>query len=193
MTQPPADGRQPWTPDYSDAGFAQTQPYDSPPGGQPWQQQQGWGPPAYGHETTAQAWQQQPAWRPDGHHHGEASAALQAGVRTGIRASCQLLCPVLLVAGLSIPENDTQGWTAWPAWAIFATVAAFVQLAPLVRSITSMSAATAWTLGAVATAALGGYWVVIVLPGVSSNTGFCQTLAVACAVIGCWLSPDRRV
>lgn len=193
MTQPPPDGRQPWTPDYSDPGFAQTQPYDAPPGVQPWQEQQGWGQPAYGHETTAQAWQQQQAWRPDGQHHGEASAASQPGVLTGIRVSCQLLCPVLLVAGLSIPENDTQGWTAWPAWAIFATVAAFVQLVPLVRSVTSMSAATAWTLGAVATAALGGYWVVIVLPGVSSNTGFSQTLAVACAVIGCWLSPGRRV
>ncbi len=70
---------------------------------------------------------------------------------------------------------------------------ALLSLAPLVGGGLGLDKPTAWSVGAVGTAALVGYWVIIVLPGVSSNAGFMLTLATACAVIGCWLSPGRRV
>lgn len=50
-----------------------------------------------------------------------------------------------------------------------------------------------WTIAAIATAALIAYWVIIVLPGVSTNSAFVQTLGVGCAAIGIWLSPGRRL
>ena len=37
------------------------------------------------------------------------------------------------------------------------------------------------------------FWVLVALPGVTSNQGFVLTLATASAVIGSWLSPGRRL
>ncbi|HLS25413.1 MAG TPA: hypothetical protein VK063_06020 [Beutenbergiaceae bacterium] len=104
----------------------------------------------------------------------------------------QILSPVLIAAGLSLPEGGSVGWLDHLLWSLFAAVAALVQLITLSNSASS-SAAQRWSLAAVATAALVGYWVIIVLPGISANSAFLQTLGVGCAAVGLWLAPGRRI
>lgn len=125
----------------------------------------------------------------------ESATAGAAGSRVGLRAVLQLVVPILVVTALLLTEDgaDTNAFEDITAWSIFAVVMALLQLAPLAGQAVGMQRATAWTVGAVGTVGLLGYWVIIVLPGVSSNAGFLLTLAAACAVIGCWLSPGRRV
>ena len=110
----------------------------------------------------------------------------------GLRVLAQVACPLLLFVGLSFDDHRTNGWHDYTAWAVFAAVCAVLQLAPLVGRRLGLTTENAWFLAAVGTAGLVGYWVIIVLPGVSSNTGFAQTLAAGFAVIGLWLSPGRR-
>lgn len=96
----------------------------------------------------------------------------------------------LTVTALAVEENQTRGYEDWTAWAVFATVMAAVHLLPL---FSPLDEETTWTIVAVATAGLVLYWVAIVVPGISSNLGFAQTLAVALAVAHCWLLPGRRL
>ncbi len=110
-----------------------------------------------------------------------------------LRLAAQVLCPLLLLAGLSFDDGGNNGWDAYTAWAIFAMVCALLQLAPVVGRRIGLADESSWSLDAVGTAGLVAYWVIIVLPGASSNTGFVQTLAVGFAVIGLWLSPGRRL
>lgn len=111
-----------------------------------------------------------------------------------LRLLAQVACPLLLLVGLSFDDGAARnGWHDYTAWAVFAAVCAVIQLAPLAGRSLGLTAENAWFLAAVGTAGLVGYWVIIVLPGVSSNTGFAQTLAAGFAVIGLWLSPGRRV
>jgi hypothetical protein len=111
-----------------------------------------------------------------------------------LRILAQVACPILLLVGLTFTEDHAQrGWQAYTAWACFAMVCALLQLAPLVGHSFGITAENAWFLAAVGTAGLVGYWVIIVLPDVSTNTAFAQTLAAGLAVIGLWLSPGRRV
>jgi hypothetical protein len=103
-------------------------------------------------------------------------------------------CPILLLLGLTFGHDGRQnGWDSYRAWAIFAAVCAVIQLAPLAGRWLGLAADSTWFLAAVGTAGLVGYWVIIVLPGVSSNAGFAQTLAAGFAVIALWLTPGRRV
>ena len=67
-----------------------------------------------------------------------------------------------------------------------------MQLAPLVGSAFGWTTERSWTIGAVATAAIIGFWVLVVAPNVSSNEGFFLTAATACAAAGCWFSPGNR-
>lgn len=114
----------------------------------------------------------------------------------------QILSPVLIVLGLSLPESGSVAWMNYLLWALFATAASLVQLvtlrgAPLHDQRSEGAPSTTpnqrWSLAAVATAALVGYWVIIVLPGISANSAFLQTLGVGCAAVGLWLAPGRRV
>lgn len=114
---------------------------------------------------------------------------------SGLRRPLQLAVPVLVVVALLLTENGatSNAFEDLTAWSIFAVVMALLQLAPLLGGAMGLDQSTAWTVGAIGTAGLVGYWVIIALPGVSSNAGFLLTLAAACALIGCWLSPGRRV
>ncbi len=105
----------------------------------------------------------QPQWRPA----GDAGTGPPARSLAGLRTILQLAVPVLVVVALLLTEDGAES--------------------------NAFEEVTAWSVGAVGTAGLVGYWVIIALPGVSSNAGFMLTLAAACAVIGCWLSPGRRV
>ncbi|HEY0696574.1 MAG TPA: hypothetical protein VGD43_02055 [Micromonospora sp.] len=134
---------------------------------------------------------------PPGAHAGHRAHAVPPGgavSRAGtIAVVAHVLCPVLVILGQSIPENDTMLWAEATAWAIFAALASVVQLAPALGRNTSRPPERTWTIAAAATAALLVYWVLIVLPGVGSTVGFVLTLGVAAAVVGCWLSPGRRL
>jgi hypothetical protein len=125
------------------------------------------------------------------HRHYQTSAHTQS--YTAIRVLAQLACIALIIGGLSITENGVRGWSDVTAWAFFAATAAVVQAAPLVGSAFGVDTATSWLVGAVAAASLVLYWVLIVLPSVSTNVGFAQTMGVAAAVIGSWLSPGRQL
>jgi len=107
-----------------------------------------------------------------------------------IRAILGVLVLGLTVTALAIEENDSRGYEDWTAWAIFATVMAAVHLLPL---FSPFDEETTWMVVAVATAGLVLYWVALVLPSISSNTAFAQTMAVALALAHCWLLPGRRV
>ncbi len=101
----------------------------------------------------------------------------------------QILCPILVIAGLSIPQHGSVGWADYTLWAVFAAVAALAQLITLSGNRDPVQATVIRTI---ATGALVAYWVVIVLPGISSNGGFLQTLGVGCAVVAAWLGGARR-
>lgn len=138
--------------------------------------------------------QEQSQPRPDQPSGGVAARTASLTNLHYLRVMAQVACPILLFVGLTFSEDNVQqGWAAYTAWAVFAMVCAVLQLAPLVGRSLGLTAENAWFLAAVGTAGLVSYWVIIVLPGVSSNTGFAQTLAAGLAVIGLWLSPGRRV
>ena len=101
----------------------------------------------------------------------------------------QLLAVVLTGLGLSIPFTDANFWSTSLAWALFAMAAAVVQLAPLFGRNSTTSPRRIWAIGACGAAGLIGFWVLIALPGVSSNQGFVLTLAAVAAAVGSWLSP----
>jgi hypothetical protein len=100
---------------------------------------------------------------------------------------------VLTALGLSIPFDSTCLWATSTAWAIFAMIAPLVALAPLFAGPAGKSPGVMWTIGAVGAGALLLFWVLVALPGVTSNSGFVLTLATACTLTGVWLSPGRRV
>jgi hypothetical protein len=191
----------------------QSQPGWDQPAAQPgWDQpaaQQGWDQPApqpaWSPSDPGYQVQEEPVWpagaqpdsggwpaepQPDAgaHRHYQAHAR-----HTAVRVLAQLACLGLIITGLSVNENGGRGWTDVTAWAIFAAAAAVVQMAPLVGRGFGLDAATSWTAGAVATAALVAYWVIIVLPSVSTNVGFALTMGTTAAVIGSWLSPGRQL
>lgn len=100
-----------------------------------------------------------------------------------------ILCPILVVAGLSVPQSGSVGWVDYTLWALFAAAASAT---PLVTLSSNRDPAQAALVRTIATGALVAYWVVIVLPGIASNGGFLQTLGVGCAVVAAWLGGGRR-
>jgi hypothetical protein len=219
--EPAVDQSQPppqvvWT-GQSQPGWDQPAPqpgWDQPAPQQGWDQpapQQGWDqqtqPPAWGPSDPSYAAQDEAGWpagaepdsegwpadpQPDvgAHRHYQASAHTQYTV---VRVLAHIACLGLIITGLSVKEDGVRGWTDVAAWAIFAATAAVAQTAPLVGRGFGLDAATSWTVGAVATASLVAYWVIIVLPSVSTNVGFALTMGTAAAVIGSWLSPGRQL
>ncbi len=108
----------------------------------------------------------------------------------GLRRAAQIACPILVLIGLSWPEGGETGWSRYLLWAVFAAVAAIGQLSSITKSATS-SPSQAWTVAALCTGALLVYWVLIVLPEITSNGGFLQTLGVGAAATSLWLTPRR--
>lgn len=107
-----------------------------------------------------------------------------------LRRVAQIACPILVVAGLSWPEDGEVGWTRYLLWALLAAIASVGQLSSITKSASS-SPSQAWTITAICTGALLLYWVLIVLPEVTSNGGFLQTLGVGAAAVALWLTPRR--
>ena len=166
------------------ANQGQPGPMGQPPQGQPPQGMPPQGP------STGGPWA---GGYPQGYSTGSAAPAPPAS-RTTALATIALLAGVVLTAlGLSIPFDSSCLWATSLAWAIFAMVAALVSVAPLLAGSAGKSPATMWTVGAVGAGALLLFWVLVALPGVTSNQGFVLTLATACALAGVWLSPGRRL
>ena len=109
----------------------------------------------------------------------------------------QVLAVVLVPLGASLPfgENFSSSamWSTATTWASFATLAAVVQLAPFIGRSAGWAAATSWKVGAVAVGGLIGFWVLIVLPGISTGQNFTISMGVFAAAIGLWLSPGRQL
>ncbi len=103
-----------------------------------------------------------------------------------------IAAPLLLVLGLSIPENETVGWSAHLAWAIFAVVVSVIPVLALPLARSTGSAERAWQITVLATAGMIAYWVIVVLPGVTSNTGFLQTMGVGSGCAATWLLSQRQ-
>lgn len=145
--------------------------------------------------TAQPGWggQPPPGWQggQQGQWQGQAPAPAPPAASSPDRLGrvAQILCPILVIAGLSIPQYGSVGWGDYTLWAIFAAVAALAQLVTLAskRDPAQMN-----VVRMIATGALVAYWVVIVLPGISSNGGFLQTLGVGCAVVAAWLGGARR-
>lgn len=160
------------------AAGAPQPPQGDPAAGQWGPPPPGWGPPP---------WAPQPGWGPPQGAHGQGEPA-----NHNLRRTLQILCLVLVAAGLSIPSGGGFGWSNHLLWAIFATAAAATQLCTLPRR-SGQSEEQRWTVAAIAVGALVAYWVVIVLPGIAANGAFVQTLGVGAGVIALWLTPGRRV
>ncbi len=101
----------------------------------------------------------------------------------------RILCPVFVLVGLTISQSGSMGWTDYTLWALFAAVMSLAQLVTLLKG---RDPEQMRVIAMIATAALVAYWVVIVLPGISSNAGFLQTLGVGCAGVAAWLGGARR-
>jgi len=61
------------------------------------------------------------------------------------------------------------------------------------RLVFGWPARRAWSVGAAGVAGLLLFWVLIVLPVVSSDSSFVVTAAVMAAAGGSWLAPGRRI
>ncbi|WP_353647675.1 hypothetical protein ABLG96_12285 [Nakamurella sp. A5-74] len=99
---------------------------------------------------------------------------------------------VLVALGLSIPFDSSCDWAARTTWAIFAIVAAVAQLLSSTGGSFGWDVRRSWLIGAVATGALTLHWLLIALPNVGSNAGFCLTFGTAAAIGGMLLAPGRR-
>jgi len=99
---------------------------------------------------------------------------------------------LLLLLGLSIPEDDFVGWEvgAWAAFAVACCVAVFV---PLFGTAFNLSAERAWKVAAVGAGGLFVFWLLLIVPRISQNTSFLVTAATAAAVGAVWLAPGRPV
>ena len=97
------------------------------------------------------------------------------------------------MVGLFVPYDGASFWNTAQFWSGFAALCAVVQLAPLTRPVLGWPAGRAWAIGAAGVAGLLLFWVLIVLPEVSSNSSFVLTAAVVAAAGGSWLAPGRRI
>lgn len=121
--------------------------------------------------------------------HPPPSAARPRDSAAMLRLGLGVLVLGLTVVALAVQHDDRNGYQDWTAWAIFATAMAAVHLFP---AFSPLGAERTWLVVAAATGGLLLYWALIVLPGISSNTSFAQTVAVALAVAHCALLPGRR-
>jgi hypothetical protein len=123
-------------------------------------------------------------------HSPRRDAARGRGAAAGVLA---LLAAGTALAGLFVPYEGATFWASARFWSGFAAFCALLQLAPLARPLFGWPAGRAWSVGAAGVAGLLLFWVLIVLPVVSSDSSFVVTAAVMAAAGGSWLAPGRRI
>lgn len=101
---------------------------------------------------------------------------------------------IVLALGLFIPENSKSVFSQAIAWSLFALVCAVLIVLGAVGAGPGPNARLTWQLGAVGAAGLTGYWLLLILPAISSasNVGFAITLAVAAGGAAMWVHPARN-
>lgn len=166
-----------------------------PPAGPPpgYQGPQGPPPPGgvpqgYGEPTVAFSRPGRPA----------ASGASQPGTEAGRKpagSGAVLVLGIVAVAavvlGLTINENGHNAWDSVNAWGVLAIAAAAATLAPGLGRGIGLGPQRAWQVAVCGAGALVLFWVLLVLPGVGSNTSLLTTIGVAAGVIAAWLAPGR--
>lgn len=96
---------------------------------------------------------------------------------------------LLVPLGLAIPFDSSSPWATRLAWSIVATVGVVLALVPLLKG----AAATVGmrVCGTVGTGIVLAHWLLIVLPGISSDSGLVVTLGTAAVAGAWWLSGGR--
>ena len=118
-----------------------------------------------------------------------AGMAQSSGLGRGLAV---LAWPALLI-GLVVHENGRATYLSdVPAWALFAVASLVLVGVAAFGRASGQGPSRSWTLGAVGAAGLVGFWVLLVLPAIASNTGFALTMATACGCAAVWLAPGRR-
>jgi hypothetical protein len=199
VQQPPSGG-----PPLPPSGYPSGQPFPAGPAFPPGQGYQAGPGVSYGHGYQAgpggapgpadqtgqfQSGQEYPphAGRPM----NDANQGLPAQSTSPLPAVAGVGGIILVLLGLSVPFDSTNGWSAHTAWAIFAALAAIVAVTPLVTSSGDRPPRTVFNIGAAGAAGLFAYWLLLVLPSVGSNEGFVLTVGTALAVAAVWWSPTR--
>jgi hypothetical protein len=101
-----------------------------------------------------------------------------------------LVALVLLILGLSIPEDDVVGWEVG-TWAAFATACCLALFVPLFGAAVNLSRERAWRVAAGGAVGLFVFWLLIVVPQIADNTSFLVTASTAAAAGAAWLAPGR--
>lgn len=153
---------------------AQTQPpaYGAPPGG--WQQAQGTGP---GGGYTGQP---TPPSTPSKPKDPVSTVQVVRYVLAGLSAA-------LVVLGVSLPINGDTMWAENTMWTIFAVVAA---LATVALAFVQATKDILWLIGVSGLIALALFWVLIMLPGITSDNGFLVTVGLGLAALGFYLANE---
>jgi hypothetical protein len=122
-------------------------------------------------------------------------SAAHSAVHARAMAACGLAVAgaAATMVGLFVPYDGATFWESAQFWSGFAALCAVVQLAPLTRPVLGWPAGRAWAIGAAGVAGLLLFWVLIVLPEVSSNSSFVLTAGVVAVTGGSWLAPGRRI
>ena len=175
-----ATGRPPW--DEMPRSVALAPPREGAPGQSP--------PGAEPHQEAAQARKARPGAAVPARHSPPRDRAHGRVVAAGGLA---LLAAGTALAGLFVPYDGATFWASAQFWSGFAAFCALLQLAPLAGRVFGWPATRAWSIGAAGVAGLLLFWVLIVLPKVSSNSSFVVTAAVMAAAGGAWLAPGRRI
>lgn len=155
-------------------------PSPMPPQGQPW------GPGAGG-PGPGPAFPPGGPGIPMGPQPGPPAPA--AAVNAWVLARLAGLVGVLL--GLSLPFDSSCMWVTSTAWSILAALACVA--AVIAGFGVGSNPRTTRGLGLAATAALVVHWVLIALPGVGSNSGFCLTIGTGALVAAAWFSWGRTL
>jgi hypothetical protein len=142
------------------------------------------------HQEDPQGRKARPGTAVPAHHSPPRGPADRRAIASGALA---LLGGAAALIGLFVAYDGATFWASAQFWSGFAAFCALVQLAPLARPVFGWSARRAWSIGAAGVAGLLLFWVLIVLPVVSTNSSFVVTAAVAATAGGSWLAPGRRI
>jgi len=132
-----------------------------------------------------------PRWPPPGAQAASPPPAGQAALTTTLVWILVLaLASVIAVAlGLSLKEDDVNGWESVHAWGGLALVGSILTAAPALGS--ALGERTAWRIAVGGAGALGLFWVLLVLPQVGSNLSLLTTCGVAAGITAACLAPGR--
>ncbi|HET9658034.1 MAG TPA: hypothetical protein VFP72_21960, partial [Kineosporiaceae bacterium] len=123
---------------------------------------------------------------PGGRSRGVAGQGQGAG-----RLLAAVAWPVMAL-GLFLPEGGTSAFERIPAWSVFALACLVAVGVGAFGGAQGPGTGRTWTIGAAGAGGLLAFWVLLVLPVISGNSGFALTLGTALAVAALWQTPGRR-